>query len=937
MKSKYIKKFTYYPLCIFLLLLGLYLTITSNIFLSKVVAPVVGFLIESDFTVKRAKYDLFSSHLEIYDVKVGKKDNPFISAKSASGYIDIFYLFKNTLKLSEVCVDGIDLNFVKDRRGRWSLPWLYTNSSDDYHSKFILDFTDVNVFNLNLNFKDSLNESPIYIKLNNLKLGAERFKNGLLSLIKYNGNLKLELGKIVDVSRGDIKGELSVNLDDNCIPSHVNMSTHFSDLIGNIDNTRIANRKISFKTNIKRQEDGYHAYDIMSKGTLLLSNINFTVGNYQFADDVPLDLFVDYKLNLDFNKKTVSVKNLNSTLSVGNEDLFSLSLDKSFILNYGIRRFLHAEASPVIDINFKNLDLKLLNIFMKKNVRFFSGKLNSNLALSIDSYNSDISFNGNTIVEDLSFEINNCKPTDFKKDQTLNFNIKNDINFNVSGLNKFCINDFKFIARQPKNDVESIFILKAPFSFEHKQNMLVLDKDIKVELAVNKFHITDIVEYIPKSFPIKLNDGYLRYKYLFTVPKTLDSLNVNGQVELLYSNFSFYGKPVNNLSILNKINAVFYDIDTVKVKDCVTELYINGVLGFLAKTTGKIAINEKKNTNLTVSIKNFNKYFFDLFCNGISKNITKLCGNGKIVFDYTESDRTTSVKGDFNLSDTVLGSKLDLQNLSGISGGLKFNIVETDDYINIDKFDLSLMKEDVKVVKLNINGLFPVPIKKGMSNLTIDSDSIALDKIVDMCAILSQDSVASMPELTEEYDPIDFKGLDLKCDISLNDIFCGDLIKSSYYGKLDVKNNKVSLLNKSLKVNGTDVKFHGEVNTGYSNGYPYSLKTEFNNLDLNPIIETFIVGKYQKTKGLVDSFSLSFQGKGFSKENLKKNLNGNLDIMLSKLSLPHQIGQYKLLYIMLMPFEILVKLREMLPGGLLIKNLKKGVESAKKIFANKII
>ena len=65
---------------------------------------------------------------------------------------------------------------------------------------------------------------------------------------------------------------------------------------------------------------------------------------------------------------------------------------------------------------------------MSKDVRFFTGKLSSNFALSMNPHNNDISFKGDTVVKDLSFEIYNFKPVDFSKDQKLNYNINNDIN-----------------------------------------------------------------------------------------------------------------------------------------------------------------------------------------------------------------------------------------------------------------------------------------------------------------------------------------------------------------------------------------------------------------------------------------------------------------------------------------------------------------------------
>ena len=52
------------------------------------------------------------------------------------------------------------------------------------------------------------------------------------------------------------------------------------------------------------------------------------------------------------------------------------------------------------------------------------------------------------------------------------------------------------------------------------------------------------------------------------------------------------------------------------------------------------------------------------------------------------------------------------------------------------------------------------------------------------------------------------------------------------------------------------------------------------------------------------------------------------------MSVPYQIQSYKLLKIMLIPMEMLEQIKQVIPGGLLIKNLNDGITSAAKIIQN---
>ena len=160
------------------------------------------------------------------------------------------------------------------------------------------------------------------------------------------------------------------------------------------------------------------------------------------------------------------------------------------------------------------------------------------------------------------------------------------------------------------------------------------------------------------------------------------------------------------------------------------------------------------------------------------------------------------------------------------------------------------------------------------------------------------------------------------------------LIKSKIKSELGIKNNKIYLSQKKSQINGTDIKFQGYIDVGKTGGFPFKFESDFYDLNLNPFVETFVSGNYKTTKGKIDKFVIFIEGKGMTKSNLKKHLNGELNVKLTNLSLPYQIEQYKLLKILIIPMEILSKMREMIPGGFLVSNLEMGIQETKNIFKN---
>ena len=465
---------------------------------------------------------------------------------------------------------------------------------------------------------------------------------------------------------------------------------------------------------------------------------------------------------------------------------------------------------------------------------------------------------------------------------------------------------------------------------------VILNKDIVLKSDVKNLKFSNIIESIPVSFPFKFGRGNFEYNLLLIIPRELGSLKLKGQIALLYSSLSFYKQHIRDLSITSNINAVIFNTKAINLMDTSTELYINGIQCLKAKANGVLAFNKTDDSSLTISIEDINKYFFNLFYDGISANIYDLKANGKIDCRFAQSEKSF-IKGEINVTKAVFednSDNTDSEKHTNVTGNLNFNVIGTEKDFNIDNFNLSLYEKQKEIVQFDVSGNFPVPLKSGKANLSITSNRIILDEIIPIYKHLNRTINRTFAKETDEYDPIDFKGLNLDGDIRLNCISYGKLLNSNLHSKLILKNNRITLNQEKSQISGTDVKYHGELETNHKNGYPFGFNASFSNLDLKPFIKTFVPGNYKHVGGMVNLFSMSLQGKGFSKENINKNLTGNLNMELSELSMPYQINKYSLLKFLLSPLLILEQSRELLPGGFLIENFEKGIQSTKKIMNN---
>ena len=448
----------------------------------------------------------------------------------------------------------------------------------------------------------------------------------------------------------------------------------------------------------------------------------------------------------------------------------------------------------------------------------------------------------------------------------LHINLDNKLDLDFSEGNKFKVKEFDFVFANPERKSSLTFTLLKHFVFcLNDQHNVVFEEDIALKSSARKFKAANVVDLVPVNFPFKFSKGKFEYDLLLLIPKELDSLKLKGRVALLFSDLRLYSRYLRDLSIISEVNAVIFDTKTVKLADSRTELFVNGVQCLGAKTNGALAFNKTDDSKLVILVDNINKYFLDLLYDGMSTNVKDLNAEGEIYCKFTKDERYF-VDGEIHMPEAVFGNvdgKPGEQKPTKVNGRLNFNIAGTEKELDIENIGISLRKQEKEIVHLDVSGNIPSQTGTNRAKLSVVSDHLELEELLPIYRMLNKSINENFAKKGNEYEPIDFGELNLDGDVRFNRVSYGKLLDSSFHSRLRIKDNKITIREEKSQFSGTDIRYYGALETNHKDGYPFKFRTNFNDLDLKPFMETFVTGDYKGADGAVDSFSLSLQGKGF--------------------------------------------------------------------------
>lgn len=246
------------------LLIGGYLLLTSQFFITSFVLPRLANAAGCEITAKTAYLSLLSSNLELTGVRLGPEKEPFVTG-DIKGSFTLGEIISGNIKVDDVVLDNVTLNLRQDAKGKWIFPFRKKSAeqttavkppekkSDSGNAKkggVTLDINNAKIKKLDVLLELAQGGSvPAKMTLQDISLDVPFLKTNKLSQFKLTGNLSAASGNNIKIDSAKLNIGGSILLPDNFIPETVNLQLSFSDFHGEVNQVKLDKNRITILLN----------------------------------------------------------------------------------------------------------------------------------------------------------------------------------------------------------------------------------------------------------------------------------------------------------------------------------------------------------------------------------------------------------------------------------------------------------------------------------------------------------------------------------------------------------------------------------------------------------------------------------------------------------------------------------------------------------------
>lgn len=522
------------------------------------------------------------------------------------------------------------------------------------------------------------------------------------------------------------------------------------------------------------------------------------------------------------------------------------------------------------------------------------------------------------------------------KMSTFNLAINNNQGFNVKGKT-ITIKDFLLDLQIEKKESISVSLNKAlKLDLNSKQ---LISEDLPLKVKVSNFELKNLNSFLTSD--TKFQKGILNIKADAMVGKDFKTISASGVIIGSDINGNISDNILIKTGISTNFNIAYNQAGIFTLKDTIVKVLYDG-----SKDAANISVNGTLNKEGTA---NFETQVKGNEC--LLKALNKIGAAdyekiGAFLLDGSLKLKTTkdtfSIDGNINVPKLSVVNKQQSVQTEQINGSLDLSIYKNSHCLNINSAKLNIYSNKSNICDLTSSGkiLFS---DDAQSTLDMTSEKIDLEKILHIYGLLfpsvqelnKTKNKAATQSQVKEPTPIDLRGINLKGNINFNDIQYGPFIHTIINSNLIIKNNTIALLPVVIKMNQGELRSDIYVNPSFANGYTYEIKSQMKNMDINPLLKTFVEGDFSDTKGTISSLQFNAKGKGVTSPNLLNNLDGNLLATCNNISLPLDISKNKFLALFIMPIQIISNISQKLPNTPLPSDLNQAMNLAFNVMAQR--
>ncbi len=466
-------------------------------------------------------------------------------------------------------------------------------------------------------------------------------------------------------------------------------------------------------------------------------------------------------------------------------------------------------------------------------------------------------------------------------------------------------------------------VTSAPFTVNLAGTGELISQSIKTQVQSKEFDLTFAGAFLPEGKKITSGhfSGLLNTEFNLAQKK----LTVDGSADIDALMMKLGANNTGQMSIKNKFDIAILNYNSIELKKQDTSVYDKKAVVATISNSGNIDVKAKK-VNVSTLISKVDQGIVRIFKPDFS---TKFNVNGSVKISTDGDFAQPYVKADIN-ADKISAPQVN----EILNARLKLDVHSGKNQIVLDTADCTLNQKDKSVTNIKASGYLAFPVSSGKSRFTVDSEKLDL-KLLETLIKSKSDTQTTSKKMaasktrtktkTKKVAAVKAKkqtepkavqlDADVEVKINMKNISYGsDVVCSVDNSKISIKQSKVTVDPCTLKINKTTGTLFASSDLGHSDGYPFAVKSDFDSLDLAPLLKAASSTKSRNIAGVVKDFKLNLSGKGFTDKNLEKNLNGYIKLKTSGMSIPNSLDDIPIINIIMLPIESFAEIAKYVPN-----------------------
>ena len=582
----------------------------------------------------------------------------------------------------------------------------------------------------------------------------------------------------------------------------------------------------------------------------------------------PTNLDVDYQFTVDLQKSSAVLQKLNVTGQYENREFLRTSLDQQMNISWGaaVQGFREASLRMVLT-NFNLADWRAL---IGTNIS--SGVVNMNMALVAQNDGKLLRTTVRGGIQDLSAQ--------FDTNQVQGADVTFAANGTIEDLKTVNFPEYSLaLGIQGNRALQASGALRMNTQTGDKGAQLTAEGALPTLLQI--ISVPDLTA----------SSGIIKFAANYTETTARQTAVGNVALENFTGRFQEY--PFQDYRVAAEYNV---ELASEKVSIRRVGLAFNQAFqsGGSIDLTGNYDLN-RETGRFEFKTVELNQTTFRPFLSphlGENKLVSiSLNASGNAVLD---PQAETSVKAEAQVSNWVVQDSAGAST-QPLSAGFNLDAAMQKEVLTLRQLRLKLSPTDRASNELTMQGKLDLSTNSpGPSTLELRSDSFDVTPYYDMFAAspapaASPETAPAQPAPSEptgpetEPEPMDLPFKDLVADLQIDRFYLRQIAISNWVGKITMKDNQLLMDPFRMQVNGGDVNFTANVNTGVP-GYRYDVSFATDNVPLEPLANSLGEPNQQgRLQGTVLARG-EIKGAGVTGPSLQKNLAGAFNLNLTNMN-----------------------------------------------------